>query len=609
MVSEQSTESWFSWPVWIVIGFVTLIHAVWWMTGDQIVAGGGFGDGDSYLRLLRVERLIETADWFDVSIPDANAPFGTTLHWTRLFDLILLALAAPAMPLVGVAKALFWAGVIVSPVIHILSAISLAWALIPVLGRTGACIAGALSASQAGLLAFSLVGRADHHMVFILLAVLGMGCLLRALLSPEGGIWAARRTGLLLALGIWEGPENLVLLTLYLGVLGLPWLMGEQNRERQNFGAAQGLFAGLLIALIIERGVSGILNVEYDRISIVHLTFSLLLVGFWGSVVYGVHRHCAKLGKIWRVAVALIGLTVLSGVMVILFPKVLGNPLNDADPAIQPIYARISEYRSTRQLDRFLIYFGSILFVGPWLIWKLKSTWKQNLFWAWVLLAAGTALYTLFGMNWLRWSMYGALFLSIVLSDLIMATDRWVNRMFAFPRRVVVKVLVIVGIGVGPMFLGAVLLDAGKTVAERVAATTRACPIRELSAFLNAAPWSSRSRIIDASANFGAEIMYRTDMQVLATVHHRNVSGILDGFRILNLDDDTRIKSLVRKRQVDLILLCPGSGDDSYFLMEDKSTSLYRRLEREEYPSWITPVKLPRGLAEKFRLFEIHHPL
>jgi len=611
-MTERADQGFLSWPVIAVVGFVSLIHSVWWVTGDQIVSHGGFADGDSYLRLLRVERLIETWNWFDISVPDANAPFGTTLHWTRLFDLVLLVIAGPMVPFLGFTKALFWAGVIVSPLIHIVSAGALAWAMLPVFGRAGACVAAALSASQAGILAFSFVGHADHHMLFVLFTVLTLGFISRVLIASESLSSSARAAGACLAMGIWVGPENIVFLSLCLATLGMPWLLAETGSGRKNLAVAQGLAGGVFVALLIERGSSGFFDVEYDRLSVIHLAFSVLLLAFW-ALVDSVNRAWSEaLRPLTRVALAFGGIVLMATVLVLLFPKITGNPLNDADPAIQPIYQRISEYRAIAGVDRFLIYFGSLLFVGPWLVWKLKTEWPRRQFWAWVLLALGTVAYAAFGLNWLRWSLYAALFMSIVLADLIVAADRQINLKFKFPRRVVIKVIVVVGLSVGPMFSGALILNAGKTDAERAAAKTDACPIIDLSTFLNSKPWSDRSRIIDASANFGAEIIYRTDHQALATVHHRNVSGILDGQRILNLTDEKAIKSLIRKRRVDLILLCPGSGDDSYFLMgpeDEKPKRFYSRLVGGQYPSWVTPVKLPAPIKNKFLLFEVTHPL
>ena len=49
--------------------FVALIHVAWWFFADTLVVHGNFFDGDSYARLVRVERLYATGGWFDSTLP------------------------------------------------------------------------------------------------------------------------------------------------------------------------------------------------------------------------------------------------------------------------------------------------------------------------------------------------------------------------------------------------------------------------------------------------------------------------------------------------------------------------------------------------------------
>ncbi len=56
-------------------------------------AGRDLIDADGYMRVLRVQRLLETGRWLDGLMPRSNYPFGEVLHWTRPMDLLLLALA------------------------------------------------------------------------------------------------------------------------------------------------------------------------------------------------------------------------------------------------------------------------------------------------------------------------------------------------------------------------------------------------------------------------------------------------------------------------------------------------------------------------------------
>ena len=150
-----------------VIGFVAVIHVAWWMFGTDQGMQGAFADGDSYLRLIRIEQLLASWNWFDVTIPDTNAPYGASVHWTRLFDVVILTVAAPIMMFTDTARALFLSGMIISPIIHLLSAAALIWAVKPLLGARSAYFVAAVSAAQAGILAFAIIGRADHHMMFV----------------------------------------------------------------------------------------------------------------------------------------------------------------------------------------------------------------------------------------------------------------------------------------------------------------------------------------------------------------------------------------------------------------------------------------------------------
>ena len=101
----------------MVIASVTFVHVVWWLVGDSVVTFGNLVDSDGYARLVRIQRLLETGAWFDVGLPRANRPDGGTLHWTRPLDVLLIILALPLAVLIGFSKALFWAGVLVGPLL------------------------------------------------------------------------------------------------------------------------------------------------------------------------------------------------------------------------------------------------------------------------------------------------------------------------------------------------------------------------------------------------------------------------------------------------------------------------------------------------------------
>ncbi len=594
------------WATVAALAFVAFVHGVWMVLGDTIVAGGGLADGDSFLHLIRAERLWQGGNWYDVTVPDANAPFGTTLHWTRLFDIVLLTLALPMTPLFGFSAALYWAGAAVSPLLHLLLAAAVIWALRPIIGRTAALLAGGLTATQFGVLAFAIAGRADHHMMFALFLVLALGFIARTILLPESHLQAGRFAGLCIAAGIWTGPEFLLFLVLCLAGMGLPWLLGQGGAAARNLSLAQGLAMGLAAAVLIERGQGIFAEAEFDRLSLVHFSIGALLWVYWAIVGATEKRRWFPSTLRGRLALAAFGAAAAMGIIWLIYPGVMANPLTQGNPEIVPIFAHISEYGGVQDTAQFLIYFGSAVFVVPWLIWRFRVLMQPPAAGVWLVIVAGLVVYLGYGLGWIRWSLYAAIFLTIVLADLVVYMDGAIDKRIAFPARVPFKVLVLAGLIIGPVAAAGGLRYAEKTPEQRAAAKEDPCPLKPLSAFLNTPPWSERPRTIAASANFGAELMYRTGHKVLATVHHRNIDGILDGHRILGGADDGKIEHIIARRRVDLLLLCPLSKHDGYFVTEGEENALYTRLVTGAVPPWLRAVELPAELGEKFRLFEVH---
>lgn len=604
----------------LAASFVALIHVAWWFFGDTLVVNGNFFDGDSYARLVRVERLVETGGWLDSSLPRANAPFGGSLHWTRPFDVMLIALAMPLEPLLGFKQALFWSGAIISPLLHVLLAVTLVWAAAPLIGRTGAAIAGALTVVHLGILGYATVGHADHHVLFGLIAVGAFGFTIRALSAAEDGSRPAFWAGAVLAAGFWVGTEAQVTIALCFLAAGLAWVSGAPGGARTNQRLALGLALGVALALAVERGPAGYLDVQYDRLSIVHLTSVVLLLAFWSAVSALAGRAGgrpgspgARLGV--RLGAGVLGAAAIAGVTWVLFPDVLQGPMAQFDPALLPILEHVPEYSPLGDVWHFLFYVGTVIVAAPWMVWRLIREWRKPERWAWFLIAAALAVYMAFAVNWVRWSLYAGLVLSVFLADLIVAADAAIDRRFVFPRRLLVKTAAILILAAGPLVIGAAGIYGQAKATSKPGDPVvyaeddpRPCPLQAMSRQLNAPPWDARPRTILASPNFGAELLYRTPHKVLGTFHHPNAPGILDGVRILGGAEESETLGLIRKRKIDLILICLNSGRAGYIRGRDDEGILYRRLEDGNLPRWLREIEVPGNLGRAFRLFEVIAP-
>src|SRR3546814_19157113 len=83
------------------------------------------------MRRVRWNELAQGGDWFDDTSARAKAPYGDTVHWTRPRDVLLFALSCPAGLVAGAQQALEIAGILVSPLLQLATALLLIWALRP----------------------------------------------------------------------------------------------------------------------------------------------------------------------------------------------------------------------------------------------------------------------------------------------------------------------------------------------------------------------------------------------------------------------------------------------------------------------------------------------
>lgn len=582
--------------------FVAMVHIAWYLGFDWLVVNGDMADGDSFARLVRVTLLYESGEWFNSVIPRSNAPFGDTLHWTRLFDVILLSLAVPMTPFLGFAKALYYAGAVVSPLLHVLTALALAWAASPLIGRAGAYVAGALTATSFGVLGYAIAGHADHHLLFALITVLAFGFLARALSGRDGCAMAA---GAVVAVGVWSGTEAFVFLGLCLSITGLMWVAGEKEAARLNFYLVFGLAAGLTLALLVERGPSHYIDVEFDRVSIVHLSMAALLLAFWGAVL-AVGAHWERTGIAGRLVVGMGGAAAVFAALWLIFPDVLKGPMADVDPELLPVFEGIAEYSPIADTAHFLIYVGGVLIALPWTLWRIREEWSGKERWVWLFIALAVAVFAVFAVNWVRWSMYLGIFSIVAMTDLLFRIDGVLSARLRGAPRILAKAGAVLLLVMGPCLAGVALLDDKKTKVK--GEFKRECDLKTVAAFLNQPRWADRPYTIVTSVNFGNELMYRTKHLVLSTLLHRNSSGILDTTRLLGSVDEQELTRLVRKRRADLILICLVPGSFKYFTEKEDQRVLVKRLLRGDFPSWIDEVQLPPEMKDEFRLFRIQAP-
>lgn len=620
------------WLLLIPLGCLVLGQAMLALTGIVPVLDGSLADSDAYMRLARVLQLHDGGAWFDPREPRINPPEGHVQHWTRVLDALLLAGAWLLQPFLGFEQALHVWGVLISPALLALALGAIAWAAAPALDRDTRLLACLVLLLQPSVLAYTSVGRPDHHSLLLLLAIVLIGLTARLASAPQDrrSAWLA---GAIAALGVWVSPEAMTFVAVSLAALGLFWLGGTPGMARANRAYLLATAALLAVALLIERGPRDLLAIESDRLSVLHVALFTLIAGFWSVVSWAEaavargSRAEAAAGRLLgallpapmvaskgaavttRALAALVGMAAIAAVMLLCFPELRQGPLGQVDP----LYARVrlqniieiqplvpSQWLAFDHLGyalgRLIRVVGIALValpcLGILLVRRSGPAWR---FWATVALAL--LAFVPLAFYQVRWATYAQAFLVWPYA----AGVAWLlGRVSgAAPDRaaVLLRPLIIVAALFWPLAVGAALPQ------QTIESTRHVCPLDRLAVVLNRATPAPQTLL--AYADYGSELLYRTPHAVLSIPNHRPQPGFAATHRILTSTDEQAARAELARFGVDWILLCPSAEGWLFAVPAATAPTLYQRLADGEAPDWLRPVPLEDDLAADARLFEV----
>jgi len=536
-------------------------------------------DTDGHMRYNRVLELATGLNgWWDGWAHRANAPFGHSMHWTRPLDALLIALSSPVSIFTSWEEGLYFAALVVGPLLHLVLGLAVAWAARPLLGTPASYLAGMGVAAQSGILSYAAPGRPDHHILLVVLAVLMIGATIRASTTAET-TWV-KFAALMGAAGLWVSTEFLAPLALTLGFLAWLTLSGKNHLDR--FGL--WLSIGIGVSLLLERPPAEYLNVEYDRISIVHLVLAGL-VGSVGLILRWAQRRATTL------VLLLFGGLASAIVVRFLFPLFFAGPFAEVPETVVDLWlVRVAELAplwdaaGQRWSDlSLLIGTGVIgLVLG---ILRLRRESNRP---AWVFLLTSLAVFLALSIRSVRFSVYPSALGAIPIAGWAAAWAAKVKGrgLGKSLRRVFAMSVVVVGMAYP--FLIAIALEGSATA---VAQPT--CQLDDIVAPLAAELAATNGTVVLASLDSGPELLYRLPIEVVADPYHRNVEGILDSYAAFG----TGGTALLNEHNVEYVLVCEHDPDRGVYA----AGGLYDQLIAGRAGPEFTEVAL--GSDSPFRLY------
>lgn len=601
----ERVSSWVSIPHiagFIVLWALTQVMAalVWY---PDVLAGGQV-DTDGYMRLVRVRELLAGGSWFDPVIARSNWPFGEIMHWTRPLDILIAALAFILKPVMSDAGALAAAGAVISALCHAAVCVAGVWAVHPIVRGAERFFAMPAVLAQTSVMAYGGLGRADHHMLILLLFTLALGSWIRVLLRPDDRR-AALMAGAWTGVGMWVGPETLLPLAILFLSGTVAWIAAGDRYRPANLRLCGGLVATLIIALLVERPPSGWMAAEFDRVSIAHLHVSVIAATFW-LVARRVRLPSTPPGRA-RAARSLLALAgaVLAGVILLLLhPLFFRGPWVGVDPLVIGVWlSRVTELQPAwpagpEAAGRFVSMLGAALLLLPILaVWFRREQQPERQL-VWLLLLISLLVYIPLAFAQQRFAPYAGIIASIAGIELLRRGFLLLGGLSGFALSGL-RVSVILSVLLWPIVAGEALNAAQRPALAPQPDRLGACNLTDAARRLNDAPFD-QPQTIAAFIDFGPELLYRTPHRVLAGPYHRNRDGILAAHALLTSRDASTALDIARTREIDLILLCPAR-DAEYFRGSD-ATSLYATLLRGEAPSWIEELPFE---SDGFRLFAV----
>ena len=555
-----------------------------------IVAGQTAGlpfDSDGWTRLLRVRELWNTGEWFPALLPHLSAPEGLSLHWTRPLDVLILGGAWIGVRVFGAEpdQAILLAGSLLCPLLYVGVVLAAGWAARIAWPEVTLAPYFALVAliGNGPLKAYTMLGRADHHVLVVLAALIGLGFALRAVdaARPARPAFAA---GIAFGCGIWVVPEALIVAVPVCIAFGAQWLVLRDGTDaaRQGLWTALGMAATLAVAILVERPAADWFTTEYDRVSMHHLVLALLMAAvFLGA------RRVGGLPRLARAATGGVLAAAAGGLLLWLYPGTMGTAMSAALslPDIQEM--RPIGFRTGEEWRDALVFVGiaPAAFIG---LAAMAWTGRGHARWRQASLLVGPLLLTLLAT--LAHRRFGA-----VLGPVAALCAAGLIGLAA--RAQLGAVLRV------PLMLGALLLLVPAVAGEAIPAApadaaangqeaggARGCEPAFLIPWLQTARPAARAIVLTSEFDNTAELAWRTTLRFVAAPYHRGQDALADTVAFFRATDDAAAEAVLRRRQISYVLLCPGS-----FVSDG---GFARRLAAGDAPGWLEPIAAPVGAGE-----------
>ena len=562
-------------PIWL-LGCLLLIAISW----NQITGLTGW-DPDDQLRLVQLRDLLSGQSWFDSNQYRLNAPYGTTMHWSRITELPLALIILLLSPIFGQAIAEMIAGT----VIPLMLLGTTGWLLADIARRTGngnaAPVAMILCLLTATILAQMMPMRIDHHGWQIMLASLSLWTIFRPN-KRNNGIWL----GCAMALWLHISLEGAPLAAAFFAYLGWRWIFHKAHGERLLWTILSFLTASLLFFLATTpNGFSA--PIWCDAISTSHLAaISIASAVMLPAIILRPKTQFSRF-----VAAASAGAAAF--ICLLWFaPTCASGAFAEMHPLVRDYwYVNVSEglpIWQQKSLTNISWLMPAIMGLVSIFVMQIKQSAGQR---------ETTVVLAFFQIFALLVALIVYRAAAVACAFAIPLLANWLAGMieqYRSTRQPITKVKLAISMLMIAM-AGPILANIGKVISKIATspveqagtqdeAINKLCQSPASAASLSALPKSN----IAATFDMGPAILLTTQHSILASSHHRNVDGMRDQIMLFRSSPEDAEK-IIRKRGIGYLAICPGEAEMRQYVLRD-NRGLWAQLANGKIPAWLQPM-------------------
>jgi hypothetical protein len=549
-----------------------------------LVLHGNLIDPDSYMRLLRIEQGLQHGGLTNLVLRDDS---GTPLviEWSRLFDGMLVAMAAPLAPFLGWHRALFAAGLASGPLSAGLLGMGLGFAAAPFSENRLLWTAPVVAMLLPGIRGYAPFGVVHYHIIMLAATAFTAGFALRA---REGGVGALMAAGLAGGIALWIMPETMPFVLFTCIGLGWRWLFVTSGAALAWLGA--GFASVLALAILIDPPHGGIFVPEIDRVSIVYaalgaVVLAVTLVLAWLDRMGLTGRRRAALG----LTAALVGFTF----WLMRYPLVALGPYGLMSAReMHLFFGTMAETQPVRGVDEAFLLLAPGCFALAYCLlraWRGRSGIQPAGFW--LILASAILLSLILTARFVIFQQFPAGFAAALLP--VALADA--SALFAIRpiRAASARVGLIGGILIIP-YAPAMALAAAHPEAK----ARPACSIRAVMPLL--APLAGR--IVLTTAAEVPELLYRTRVIAVGSLYQHGIGGFLRARAAWRSPVAVHPSAAMRKTGAGFVLFCPSTHRYAPVRGAPKD-ALWDALQAGHPPPWLR--RVGAGEANGFQLYRI----